>query len=129
MPTLLDLSEIKIPKTCEGLSVVGDKKRDFLYVDDAINAILLIMKKNRNYNAYNVGSEKSYSINKICSILKDISKKNFIINASRTKIRKNDSMEILSNSSKLKKLGWKAKTSVPEGFKITYNWYLNNSNS
>ena len=103
-------------------------KRDFLYVDDVINAILLIMKKNRNYNAYNVGSEKSYSINKICTILKGISEKNFTINTSRTKIRKNDSMEILSNSSKLKKLGWKANTSVPEGFKITYNWYLNNSN-
>jgi len=90
--------------------------------------MLLIMKKNHNYNEYNVGSEKSYSINQICTILKDISKKEFTINTSKTKIRKNDSMEILSNSSKLKKLGWKAKTSVPEGLKITYNWHLNNSN-
>ncbi len=102
-------------------------KRDFLYIDDAINAILLIMKKNHNYNEYNVGGEKSYSINQICTILKDISEKEFIINISKTKIRKNDSIELVSNSSKLKKLGWKPKTSVPNGFRFTYNWYLNNS--
>ena len=102
-------------------------KRDFLYVDDAINAMLLIMKKNHNYNEYNVGSEKSYSINQICTILKDISKKEFTINTSKTKIRKNDSKEIVSNSSKLKKLGWMPKTSIPNGFRLTYNWYLNNS--
>ena len=101
-------------------------KRDFLYVDDAINAILLIMKKNRNYNEYNVGSEKSYSINQICTILKNISKKNFIIKTSKIKIRKNDSTELVSNSLKLRKLGWMPKTSVHDGLRLTYDWYLNN---
>lgn len=102
-------------------------KRDFLYVEDAINAILLIMKKNHDYNEYNVGNEKSYSINQICNILKDISKKEFTINTSKTKIRKNDSIELISNSSKIKKLGWKPKSSISEGFRLTYDWYLNNS--
>jgi nucleoside-diphosphate-sugar epimerase len=101
-------------------------KRDFLYIDDAINAILLIMEKNHDYNEYNVGNEKSYSINQICKILKNISKKEFTIITSKTKIRKNDSRELISNSSKLKKLGWKPKTSVPEGLRLTYSWYLNN---
>jgi len=101
-------------------------KRDFLYVDDTIDAILLIMKKNHNYNDYNVGSEKSYSINQICTILKNISKKQFTIKISKTKIRKNDPIKLVSDSSKLRKLGWKPKISVPEGLKLTYNWYLNN---
>ena len=101
-------------------------KRDFLYVKDAVNAILLIMKKNHNYTDYNVGTGKSYTINQICKILKDISKKEFKIKTSKTKIRKNESLEYQSNSSKLRKLGWKPKTSLLEGLKITYNWHLNN---
>jgi UDP-glucose 4-epimerase len=101
-------------------------KRDFLYVQDAINAILLIMKKNHNYNDYNIGSGKSYTINQICKILKDISKKKFIIKKLKAKIRKNESLEYRSNSSKLKKLGWTPKTSLLDGLTVTYNWYLNN---
>ena len=31
MPTLLDLSGIEIPETVEGLSMVGDERRDYLY--------------------------------------------------------------------------------------------------
>lgn len=101
-------------------------KRDFLYVKDAINAILLIMKKNHNYNDYNVGSGKSHTINQICKILKDVSKKELNIKTSKTKIRKNESLDYQSDSSKLRKLGWKPKTSLLEGLKITYNWHLNN---
>lgn len=103
-------------------------KRDFLYVTDAINAILLIMKKNHRYNEYNIGNEKSYSINQICTILKNISKKEFTIKIFKTKIRKNDSIKLVSDSSKLRKLGWSPKTSVPKGLRLTYDWYLNNSN-
>ena len=85
------------------------------------------MKKNRNYNDYNVGSGKSHTINQICKILKDISKKEFKIKISKTKIRKNESIKYQSDSSKLRKLGWKPETSLVEGLRITYNWHLNNS--
>jgi UDP-glucose 4-epimerase len=102
-------------------------KRDFLYIKDAIDAILLIMKKNRDYDDYNIGSGESHTINHLCKILQKISKKEFIIKTSKMKIRKNESLEYRSDSSKLKKLGWKPNISLLTGLKITYDWHLNNS--
>ena len=84
------------------------------------------MKKNHNYTDYNVGTGKSYTINQICKILKDISKKEFKIKTSKTKIRKNESLEYQSNSSKLRKLGWKPKISVKEGISKTLKYFEEN---
>ncbi len=44
MPTLLDLCDIPIPDSVEGISVVGEKKRDFLYGEEAegVNATRMI---------------------------------------------------------------------------------------
>ena len=47
-------------------------ERDFLYVKDAINAILIITKKNKKFNDYNVGAGKGYSIIEICDLVKKI---------------------------------------------------------
>jgi len=50
-------------------------KRDFLYVDDAIKSIQLILKKLHGFNSYNVGSGNSYSISELCKILEKIANK------------------------------------------------------
>ena len=99
-------------------------KRDFLYIKDAIDAIQVIMKKNKKFNDYNIGSGKSYSILEICNIIKKLSKKdNIPIKTITSKVRKNDSSNIICNSSKIKKLGWSPKISIKKGFKLTFDWY------
>ena len=99
-------------------------KRDFLYIKDAVDAILLIMKKNKKFNDYNIGSGKSYSILEICNLVKKLSKKdNIPIRTINSKIRKNDSSNIVCNSSKIKKLGWSPKTSITKGFQSTIDWH------
>ena len=50
-----------------------ETKRDFIYIKDSIEAILLIMKKIHGFNDYNIGTGKSTSIIQICNILKKIS--------------------------------------------------------
>ena len=99
-------------------------ERDFLYVKDAINAILIIMKKNKKFNDYNIGAGKGYSITEICDLVKKILKKdNVSIKTVRTKIRKNDFSSIISNSSKIKKLGWEPKISIKKGLRFTVDWH------
>ena len=99
-------------------------ERDFLYVKDAIGAISTIMKKNKKFNDYNIGAGKGYSITEICDLVKKILKKDHVsIKTVRTKIRKNDFSSIISNSSKIKKLGWSPKTSIKRGLKFTVDWY------
>jgi nucleoside-diphosphate-sugar epimerase len=97
-------------------------KRDFLYIKNVIDAILIIMKKNRGFNDYNVGSGKSHSLMQICNKLKKISKQNIPIEGVQQKIGSN-SYEVKSNSTKLKKLGWKPKITLDDGLKLTYFWY------
>ena len=99
-------------------------KRDFLYIKDATDAIQVIMKKNKKFNDYNIGSGKSYSILEICNIIKKLSKKdNIPIKTITSKVRKNDSSNIICNSLKIKKLGWSPKISIEKGFKLTFDWY------
>ena len=61
--------------------------RDFVYIDDVIRAFQIVIKSLKNFNIYNVGSEKSYSIQEICNILKKLSGKKTPIVADKGKLR------------------------------------------
>ena len=99
-------------------------KRDFIYIDDVTRAFQTVIKNLKNFNIYNVGSEKSYSIQEICNILKKLSGKKIPIITDKTKLRKNDTKNVVSDCSKIKKLGWKPKISISKGLELTLNWYI-----
>jgi len=99
-------------------------KRDFVYIDDVIRAFQIVMKNLKGFNTYNVGSERSYSIQEICNILKKLSGKKISVVTDKTKLRKNDVKNVVSDCSKIKKLGWKPKISINEGLELTLNWYI-----
>ena len=92
-------------------------KRDFIYIDDVIDAIDIILKKCKGLQIYNVGSGKSHSILQVCNALKKIAKKNIEIKSIKSKSRKVDINNIVSNHSQLKKLGWKPKVSLDQGLR------------
>ena len=48
----------------------GEQERDFLYVDDAVEANILAIEGGRGI--YNVGAGESTSINRLFDLLKDI---------------------------------------------------------
>ena len=99
-------------------------KRDFIYIDDVINAFQIVSENLKGFNIYNVGSEKSYSIKEICNILKKLNGKKIRIITDKTKLRKNDVKNVVSNCSRIKKLGWKSNVSINEGLELTLNWYI-----
>jgi len=98
-------------------------KRDFVYIDDAIDAIEKVLPKIHRFNSYNVGSGKSYSILEICNILSKISGKKIEIKSLKARARSNEIENIVADISKIKKLGWKPKVGIREGLKLTYEWY------
>ena len=97
-------------------------KRDFIYVNDAVSAIEFVIRT-KGFNIYNVGTGKSYSIMEICDTLKKLIGSKAPIISTKKYSRKNEINNIISDSSKLKKLGWKPRINLNNGLKLTLNWY------
>ena len=98
-------------------------KRDFLYIDDVIQALELILQNNKGFNSYNIGSGKSYSIENLCRRIIKISNKNIQFQSKKSLSRTNDIQNIVANCSKIKKLGWKPQMKLNDGLKLTYDWF------
>tara|TARA_Y100000816_G_scaffold292391_1_gene287412 strand:- start:11307 stop:11900 length:594 start_codon:yes stop_codon:yes gene_type:complete len=104
----------------------GSEKRDFLYIDDLVEFIeLLIKKQKHNFELINCGLGKSISVKDLVKKIIKVSKKKLFIeyDLKRPTIRTN----ITISCSKAKNnYGWVAKTSIEEGIYKTINWWKNN---
>ncbi len=104
------------------------KFRDFVFIEDVINAFLVVGAGNWDYldgSGYVVGSGKSYTFNQVFGILGDITgkpvKTEFIDVSSRTPI---DYRSFYCNPTLMKKrFGWEAKVLLSEGLKKTVEYY------
>ena len=105
----------------------GKEKRNFLYISDLISFIdLVIQKQKKFFEIYNLGSDRSISINNLVdNIIKASGKKLKIINL-KNKPTLKTSIEISSLKAK-KELGWKQKIGLKDGILKTISWYKNNS--
>ena len=99
------------------------RTKDFLNKND-LN-LELILNQTQGFKIYNIGTGESYSILQICKILKKIINKKIPIVSDKTISRKDDIKEVRSNSSKIKKLGWKPKIGIREGLISTIEWSKN----
>jgi UDP-glucose 4-epimerase len=98
------------------LTVVGDGKqtRDFIHVYDLVDAIILIAKKAKRNQIFNIASGKETSVNKIAKIIGGE-----IINIPK---RPGEPNRSLGNIERLKKqLKWKPKISINKGVKMMLN--------
>jgi len=128
-PSHLVTSKIMSQLTKTSISLGNLKsERDFIFIDDVISALKIILLKTRGYNEYNVGNGKSYSILNICEIIKKLSKYHTPVKSCNDLLRKNDVAKIVCNPAKLKQLGWKPKVSICIGLKQTWDWFDNNQN-
>jgi len=112
----------------------GKNIRDWIYIDDHISAINLILDKGVIGESYCIGSNNEISnidlIRKICKI-----SDNFLDNNSNSfdlveyvKDRPGHDIRYSIDSSKLQKLGWKTINSFDESLEKTIKWYINNPN-
>ena len=74
----------------------------------------------------NIGVGEDITIKDLASLIKEIVgfKGEFHYDESKP----DGTMQKLTDTSKLKKLGWEYKTSLHDGIKLMYNWYLENIN-
>lgn len=101
----------------------GSPFREFLFVDDLASAVLLALTKNLKDDIYNVGFGTDMSIRDLAELVQNIiGHKGEII---WDKTKPDGTPKKLMDSSKLNSLGWKPKTQIREGIKVTYEWYMN----
>src|SRR3990167_4037133 len=100
----------------------GTPKREFLYADDMADACLFIMNQEGFKEMVNIGSGSEISIREVSELIRETVgyKGNLTFDTSKP-----DGMpRKLLDTQKLTQLGWKPQTSLKEGLKRTYQWYL-----
>ena len=107
------------PKICVGNVNVA---RDFLYVEDVVNAYTELLKNDVLEDIYNVASGKSTEIKDILNALIKQSNKDIQIIIDNKKLRKNDVKSFAGDNSKIiKAINWKYTSDYNEKLKKTIN--------
>lgn len=120
------LISLFITNALEGkkLPLYGDGRqvRDWLYVEDNCEAIDLVLQKGKVGEIYNIGGGCEKQNIEIASfILKELDLSEDLIEY--VKDRPGHDRRYSLDCSKIKKLGWRSKTSFEEGLKKTIHWY------
>ena len=103
----------------------GSPIREFLYIDDAVEALLEISKTYNSIEPINIGTGVGLSIKTIAETIKEIV--NFKGRIIWNKKMSNGAMKkILNNKKMLNIIKWKAKTSIETGINKTVSWYISN---
>ena len=106
----------------------GKQVRYFLNVDDFVDAVEVVMDKGVNKNIYNVSTDESYNVLEVTKMICDNMGKDFNDCVEYVEDRPFQDPIYLSNSDKLRGLGWKSKRFLKETIPELIDWYTNNRN-
>ncbi len=100
----------------------GRPKREFLFVDDLADALLFLMNNYNGESHINVGTGEDISIIDAAKLIsKVVGFGGKIVND----LNKPDGTpRKLLDVSKINAVGWRHKTTLEEGLRISYEWYL-----
>ena len=109
--------KIKNKKTFE-IWGSGKPLREMIFVDDVADACVYFINKKTKYTLINIGTGKDMSIKQYANFM--IKKLNLKVKLKFNKSKPDGMYRKLLDVSRAKKLGWVAKTTLSEGFDITY---------
>jgi len=111
----------------------GENIRDWLYVDDHADALLLVLQKGRLGETYNIGGDNERTnlelVHTLCRLVDERVGDGFFHASLITFVndRPGHDRRYAVNASKLKsELGWTPSVEWDEGFQATLEWYLEN---
>lgn len=113
--------KVAMAKDGDSIEVWGDgtATRNFVYVDDLVEAIMLLMDSDFN-KPVNIGSDHNIEIKDLVNTVIQISKKNINIKYDTSKPVGVKARNF--EHAKIKSCGWHAHTGLYEGLAMTYNW-------
>lgn len=105
----------------------GAPLREFIYVEDLAEAIMKLLTSTNSPEIVNIGSEYELTIAELASMMSEVVGFNGEILWDKSK--PDGTPRKALDSSIMNHLGWKPKTNLQEGLKLTYEWYLENQNA
>lgn len=102
----------------------GNIYREFLYIDDAADAIIFLLENNHDFDVVNVGTGIDLTIKELVYNIQDVVEftGDIIFDTSKPDGIYKRQLDM----SRLVQLGWKPKVTLINGLKLTYDWYLKN---
>lgn len=97
----------------------GEQTRTFLYIDECLEGVRRLMESSFS-GPVNIGSDELISINDLASMVMDIAGKKVAVKhiTGPTGVRGRSSDNSLIET----KLGWRPKTKLADGIRVTYGW-------
>lgn len=102
----------------------GNNKRDWIYVDDNVRAVLTVLTNGKSGEIYNISANNELSnieiVNKVFDTMNKKGKIKYVSD------RPGHDIRYSINSEKLSKLGWRPEYNFEDALKLTVKWYINN---
>jgi nucleoside-diphosphate-sugar epimerase len=100
----------------------GEQKRDFIYIDDVVDAFVIIINSLDNFNQdfyeFEIGTNNPLSIKQFVELAKQLTGNKYtLLNFGALPYRENEVMNYYVNTSEISKLGWKCNITIEEGLK------------
>ena len=99
----------------------GNPLREFLHVDDLSNAVEFLLDKNPDEELINVGSGEEISIANLTELIKEVLRYDGKLIFDE-KMPDGNPRKLI-DSTLINSMGWKAKISLEDGIKNTYDWF------
>jgi nucleoside-diphosphate-sugar epimerase len=102
----------------------GTQTRSFIYIDDFIDALVLLLESGKHLETYHIGTVDEVTI-------KDVAEKIGAYFGRSIKVEPGDpvigeTLRRCPDITKIKSMGFSPKVSFDEGLKKTIDWYMNN---
>ncbi|MHA1531362.1 MAG: NAD-dependent epimerase/dehydratase family protein [Candidatus Heimdallarchaeota archaeon] len=107
---------------------LGEQKREFNFVENLIDAILLSLLTPESIGkTLNIGNGESITIKKIASVIGTKMDKMSLLNLGAIPYRKNEIWDMYCDNTQAKKiLDWEPRISVENGLELTIEWFRKN---
>lgn len=100
----------------------GEQRRAFIYIEDVVNALILVAEKGMNKGAIQIGPDYSTSIREIAEIIVSTSDKDIPVVYDTSK-PEGDKDRAADWAKAKEVLGWRPKTTIKDGIAATYSWF------
>lgn len=102
----------------------GTPRREFLFIDDLADALLYLLEHYDSPEPINVGVGTDITIRELAETIADVVgwQGEFVFDSAKP----DGTPRKLLDITRLTALGWRAATSLPEGIKLTHEWFTSN---